>query len=194
MYQAQHEQHIQDLKKMITGYESLDARFEFTRRIFQAYLYYNADSAIVYAQKNMKIAAQLNKPELIALAKCNLAFISVTSGDNIQAYKLMSSIDVSDMPTWLKIEYYKTQNRLWNEQRNSFVACKKQQAIYARYAENAIDSLLALVQPKSANWFLCTIAKKDLKGDNDQVIKLVNQALAKTKYKHFMAGLFMSQA
>ena len=114
VYQAQHEQHIQDLKKMITGYESLDARFEFTRRIFQAYLYYNADSAIVYAQKNMKIAAQLNKPDLIALAKCNLAFISVTSGDNIQAYKLMSSIDVSDMPTWLKIEYYTTQNRLWN--------------------------------------------------------------------------------
>lgn len=117
VYQAQHEQHIQDLKKMITGYESLDARFEFNRRIFQAYLYYNADSAIVYAQKNMKVAAQLNKPDLIALAKCNLAFISVTSGDNIQAYKLMSSIDVSDMPTWLKIEYYKTQNRLWNEQR-----------------------------------------------------------------------------
>ena len=49
MYQAQHEQHIQDLKKMITGHESLDARFEFTHRIFQAYLYYNADSAIVYA-------------------------------------------------------------------------------------------------------------------------------------------------
>ena len=135
VYQAQHEQHIQDLKKMITGYESLDARFEFNRRIFQAYLYYNADSAIVYAQKNMKVAAQLNKPDLIALAKCNLAFISVTSGDNIQAYKLMSSIDVSDMPTWLKIEYYKTQNRLWNEQRYCFVACKKQQAIYARYAE-----------------------------------------------------------
>ena len=179
---------------MITGYESLDARFEFNRRIFQAYLYYNADSAIVYAQKNMKVAAQLNKPDLIALAKCNLAFISVTSGDNIQAYKLMSSIDVSDMPTWLKIEYYKTQNRLWNEQRYCFVACKKQQAIYARYAENAVDSLLALVQPKSANWFLYTIAKKDLKGDNDQVIKLVNQALANTKDKHLMAGLFMSQA
>ena len=53
----------------------------------------------------MKVAAQLNKPDLIALAKCNLAFVSVTSGDNIQAYKLMSSIDVSDMPTWLKIEY-----------------------------------------------------------------------------------------
>ena len=110
VYQAQHEQHIQDLKKMITGYESLDARFEFNHRIFQAYQYYNADSAIVYAQKNMTIAAKLNKPELIALAKCNLAFISVTSGDNIRAYQLMSSIDVSNMPTWLKIEYYKTKN------------------------------------------------------------------------------------
>lgn len=51
VYQAQHEQRIQDLKKMITGYESLDARFEFNHRIFQAYQYYNADSAIVYAQK-----------------------------------------------------------------------------------------------------------------------------------------------
>ena len=106
VYQAQHEQHIQDLKKMITGYESLDARFEFTRRIFQAYLYYNADSAIVYAQKSMNIATKLNKPELIALAKCNLAFICVTSGDNIQAYKIMKSIDVSGMPAWVKIEYY----------------------------------------------------------------------------------------
>lgn len=51
VYQTQHEQHIQELKKMITGHESLDARFEFNHRIFQAYLYYNADSAIVYAQK-----------------------------------------------------------------------------------------------------------------------------------------------
>lgn len=194
VYQAQHEQHIQDLKKMITGHESLDARFEFTHRIFQAYLYYNADSAIVYAQKSMNIATKLNKPELIALAKCNLAFICVTSGDNIQAYQLISSIDVSDMPTWLKIEYYKTKNRLWTEQRYSFVACKKQQAIYARYAEDAVDSLLALVQPKSADWFQYTIAKKEAKEDNDQVIKLANQALANTKDKHFMAGLFMLQA
>lgn len=194
VYQTQHEQHIQELKKMITGHESLDARFEFNHRIFQAYLYYNADSAIVYAQKNMNIAAQLNKLELIALAKCNLAFICVTSGDNIQAYQLMSSIDVSDMPTWLKIEYYKTKNRLWNEQRYTFVACKKQQAIYVRYAENAVDSLLALVQPKSADWFHYTIVKKEANGDNDQVIKLANQALANTKDKHFMAGFFMLQA
>lgn len=42
--------------------------------------------------------------------------------------------------------------------------------------------------------FQYTIAKKEAMEDNDQVIKLANQALANTKDKHFMAGLFMLQA
>ena len=194
VYQAQHEQRIQELKKMITGYESLGTRFEINHRIYLAYQYYKADSAVVYAQKNMELATELNNPELIALAKCNLAFICVTSGDNILAYQLVSSIDVSDMPTWLKIEYYKTKYRVWVEQRNYLVAGTQQKDVYARYANSAVDSLLALVKPQSNDWYEYTIIKKLDKEENDQVIQLVNQALAHSKDKHYLAGLYMVQA
>lgn len=193
VYQAQHEQRIQDLKNMVTGYEGLGTRFEINHRIYLAYQFYKADSAIVYAQKNIDIAAKLNNSELIALAKCNLAFISVASGDNIQSYQLLSSIDVSDMPTWLKIEYYKTKYKLWVEQRNYLVASTQQKSIYARYAANAIDSLLALVKPQSNDWYEYTIVKVLEKNDNNMVIQLVNQALAHSKDKHYMAGLYMLQ-
>lgn len=112
MYEAEHEQHISAMKKLLTRHGSLNKRFETLHSIYLAYQSYKADSAIVYAYKSLNVAQQMRRKDYEIVARCNIAHICITSGDNIQAYKIMKSIDVSGMPAWVKIEYYKTMHKL----------------------------------------------------------------------------------
>lgn len=117
MYEAEHEQHINAMKKLLTRHESLNKRFETLHSIYLAYQSYKADSAIVFAYKSLNVAKQMRRKDYEIVAMCNIAHICITSGDNIQAYKIMKSIDVSGMSAWVKIEYYKTMHKLWAEQK-----------------------------------------------------------------------------
>lgn len=119
MYEAEHEQHINAMKKLLTRHESLNKRFETLHSIYLAYQSYKADSAIVYAYKSLNVAKQMRRKDYEIVAMCNIAHICMTSGDNIQAFKIMKSINVSGMPAWVKIEYYKTMQKLWTEQKGS---------------------------------------------------------------------------
>lgn len=139
MYEAEHEQHISAMKKLLTRHESLNKRFETFHRIYLAYQSYKADSAIVYANKSLNVARQMGRKDYEIVALCNIAHICITSGDNIQAFKIMKSIDVSGMPTWVKIEYYKTMHKLWTEQKCYFVSNKPQQNEYSIYANQCCD-------------------------------------------------------
>ena len=151
MYEAEHEQHISAMKKLLTRHGSLNKRFETLHSIYLAYQSYKADSAIVYAYKSLNVAQQMRRKDYEIVARCNIAHICITSGDNIQAYKIMKSIDVSGMSAWVKIEYYKTMHKLWAEQGCFFVSNKPQQNEYSIYANQCTDSLLAIVKPQSSD-------------------------------------------
>ena len=128
------------------------------------------------------------------VARCNIAHICITSGDNIQAYKIMKSIDVSGMPAWVKIEYYKTMHKLWTEQGCFFVSNKPQQNEYSIYANQCTDSLLAIVKPQSSDWYQFSMAKAASQDDNDRVICLANEAVKREKDKHRMATYYFEEA
>ena len=194
MYEAEHELHINAMKKLLTRHESLNKRFETFHSIYLAYQSYKADSAIVYANKSLNMARQMGRKDYEIVAMCDIAHICITSGDNIQALKIMKSIDVSGMPTWVKIEYYKTMHKLWTEQKGYFVSDKPQQNEYSIYANQYTDSLLAITKPLSSDWYQFSIAKAASQDDNDRVIWLVNEAVKREKDKHRMASYYVEEA
>lgn len=194
MYEAEHEQHIKAMKKLLTRHESLNKRFETLHNIYLAYQSYKADSAIVYAYKSLNVAKQMRRKDYEIVAMCNIAHICITSGDNIQAFKIMKSIDVSGMPTWVKIEYYKTKHKLWAEQKGFFVSNEAQQNDYSIYANQCTDSLLAITKPQSSDWYQFSIAKAASQDDNDRVICLANEAVKREKDKHRMATYYLEEA
>lgn len=194
MYEAEHEQHIKAMKKLLTRHESLNKRFETLHSIYLAYQSYKADSAIVYAYKSLNVAQQMRRKDYEIVAMCNIAHICITSGDNIQAFKIMKSIDVSGMPTWVKIEYYKTKHKLWAEQKGFFVSNEAQQNDYSIYANQCTDSLLAITKPQSSDWYQFSIAKAASQDDNDRVICLANEAVKREKDKHRMATYYLEEA
>ena len=182
------------MKKLLTRHGSLNKRFETFHGIYLAYQSYRADSAIVYAYKSLTVAKQMRRKDYEIVAMCNIAHICITSGDNIQAFRIMKSIDVSGMPTWVKIEYYKTMHKLWEEQKVYFVSNKPQQNDYSIYENQCTDSLLAITKPQSSDWYKFSIVKAALQDDNDRVICLANEAVKREKDKHRMATYYFEEA
>lgn len=107
---------------------------------------------------------------------------------------VLKSIDVSGMPAWVKIEYYKTMHKLWAEQGCFFVSNKPQQNEYSIYANQCTDSLLAIVKPQSSDWYQFSMAKAASQDDNDRVICLANEAVKREKDKHRMATYYFEEA
>lgn len=194
VYKAEHEAQIKDLKKLVTGRETLGTRFEVYHRIYQAYQFYNADSAYVYANKSYEVAQQMNNSQFMALAKCNLAFIFAMVGDNVQAFQEVADLDSNYMPQWLKIEYFKTMHRLWSERSYTFFKCKSRKNKYSQMSSQYIDSLVANVKPNTSDWYRYNVSQIEKTGDNDRVIAYVNKALAFEKDKHIRAGYYFTQA
>lgn len=194
VYKAEHEAQIKDLKKLVTGRETLGTRFEVYHRIYQAYQFYNADSAYVYATKSYEVAQQMNNNQFMALAKCNLAFIFAMVGDNVQAFQEVADLDSNYMPQWLKIEYFKTMHRLWSERSYTFFKCKSRKNKYSQMSSQYIDSLVANVKPNTSDWYRYNVSQIEKTGDDDRVIAYVNKALAFEKDKHIRAGYYFTQA
>lgn len=194
VYKAEHEAQIKDLKKLVTGRETLGTRFEVYHRIYQAYQFYNADSAYVYANKSYEVAQQMNNNQFMALAKCNLAFIFAMVGDNVQAFQEVADLDSNYMPQWLKIEYFKTMHRLWSERSYTFFKCKSRKNKYSQMSSQYIDSLVANVKPNTSDWYRYNVSQIEKTGDDDRVIAYVNKALAFEKDKHIRAGYYFTQA
>lgn len=194
VYKAEHEAQINDLKKLVTGRETLGTRFEVYHRIYQAYQFYNADSAYVYAQKSYEVAQQMNNNQFMALAKCNLAFIFAMVGDNVQAFQEVADLDSNYMPQWLKIEYFKTMHRLWSERSYTFFKCKSRKNKYSQMSSQYIDSLVANVKPNTSDWYRYNVSQIEKTGDDDRVIAYVNKALTFEKDKHIRAGYYFTQA
>lgn len=194
VYKAEHEAQIKYLKKLVTGRETLGTRFEVYHRIYQAYEYYNADSAYVYANKSLEVAKQMNNSQYVSLAKCNLAFIFAMVGDNVQAFQEVADLDSNYMPQWLKIEYFKTMQRLWSERSYTFFKCKSRENKYSQMSSQYIDSLVANVKPNTSDWYRYNVSQIEKTGDDDRLIAFVNKALAFEKDKHIRAGYYFSQA
>ena len=194
-YAAAHEREIAETKRMVTGRESADARFEAYHRIYLAYQSYRADSAIVYANKCMDLARQMGRNDYMALAKCNLAVICIASGDNIQSYRLLSSIDPKPLPQWVKVEYYKALHKQWVEQKNYFVGYTPSHNEYVKLAKQCADTLLTLVKPHSSDWYMYSLALAAMSDDNERVLWLTEEAIkADGNDKHKLASYYMERA
>ena len=194
VYKAEHEQQINDLKKLVTGRETLGTRFEIYHRIYLAYQYYHADSAYVYAQKSFEVAQQMNSNLYMALAKCNLAFIYAMAGDNMQAFQEVADLDSNYMPLWLKIEYFKTMQRLWGERTYTYLSNNLDKNKFIEKANEYVDSLAAITKPYTTDWYRYNTSKLERQDNVDRLIAFVNKALAHEKDKHVRAGYYCTQA
>ncbi len=73
MYEAEHEQHINAMKKASYKTRKPQQTLRKLHSIYLAYQSYKADSAIVYAYKSLNVAKQMRRKDYEIVAMCNIA-------------------------------------------------------------------------------------------------------------------------
>ena len=176
-YEAEYRQQIANRKQLLAGHEGPDARFEICRQIYQAYQSYRADSALVYAYRCLSYAKQLKRADYIVLAQCDIAAISVSTGDNIQAYRLLTSIHAEHLPLWLKKIYYQTKSKFWVE-RTNYIGYEPSHSIYEHELSMALDSLIALSKPETSECYAYKATRSARLRRHHEAIGYFSKALA----------------
>lgn len=68
-YDKQFEHNIEKVKKQFHAAKTKQKRYELTDKLFNLYISYSVDSAIVYAEKKLQLAKQMNNKRDIGDAK-----------------------------------------------------------------------------------------------------------------------------
>lgn len=151
-YEQLKEDHINKLQRTLSETTDMNTRYALECQLFDEYKSYRFDSSAVCAGRALEIALHLDNPVYIVESKCNLAFSLISAGIMLEAQKILSSIDASKLTVDCKKRYYGLWVKFWREEAD----LNHDLPYYNEYIEKSnsmVDSLLALITPKSAEWY-----------------------------------------
>lgn len=107
-YISQKNNYIQRLKAEANEERiSLEERFSRNNKLYREYIKYQADSSLVYLNKNKIIADSLKADHYISEINIHTAFVYSKMGYYVEASKLLQGIDIKKLDNDLLIDYYK---------------------------------------------------------------------------------------
>ncbi|MFD2594633.1 DUF6377 domain-containing protein [Sphingobacterium griseoflavum] len=105
VYTKQKEDQIDSLKNLISKTMSATERLRLQNDLISAYQSFKCDSALVYIQRNIDLAASVNNHHLLLESKLKSVFVLAMSGLFTQSQDMLDSISYNSLPTHLKIFY-----------------------------------------------------------------------------------------
>ena len=135
-------------KEFNTHKVSDEAKYQVGLRIYQEYKSFKYDSAFMYAQRLLQLAAISKKPEKIEASKLNLAFIQVSSGMFKEAFENLESINPAPLDSTSRVELYFTKARAYADLAD-FNASPYYRPVYTAKAIACSDTALRYCRPGS---------------------------------------------
>jgi hypothetical protein len=153
------EVYVQQKEKQIAGYKqlfdiqnlSLEQQYDINLKLFETYISFKLDSAIVYMQRNVHVAEKLKNDTLFIDSKLRLSSSYSMAGFFVDALNLLNSIDREKLGQHLLLQYYRTYARLYFSHPSGFHQ-KKQHALYR-------DSVLMLLKTNSTTYKMSMCGK-----------------------------------
>ena len=146
--------------------------FSLNNRLYDEYLAFNFDSALCYIKKNVDVQQSLGNPDLAAGSLIRMAHILAVSGLFDKADRMLDQIDISQLSTECKVEYF--------NQRGELNLYRSEMAEYTPYFQEYTDSsqyyrqLILKIAPKDSYDYIFNQATYiSEKGDNDGAIKML---------------------
>ena len=103
------EQNIEKIKLLLTVRDlSLMQQYDIHQQLYEEYVKFSSDSAIVYMKKNRDISIQLNDRVLMDETAIYLSGLYSTTGSYIEAYELLRGINRKTLSEHLLPLYFKT--------------------------------------------------------------------------------------
>lgn len=100
------EHRISELRKKESGARSLEEKYWIYKDLFDEYSVFDADSAMMYADRNRDIAIRLDDTARITEWNINRSFVLSVTGLLKEAQEVMDSIDIRTVPPELKSKYF----------------------------------------------------------------------------------------
>ena len=154
--------------------------FSLNNRLYDEYLAFNFDSALCYIKKNVDVQQSLGNPDLAAGSLIRMAHILAVSGLFDKADRMLDQIDISQLSTERKVEYY--------NQRGELNLYRSEMAEYTPYFQEYTDSsqyyrqLILKIAPKDSYDYIFNQATYiSEKGDNDGAIKMLEAYMKNLK-------------
>lgn len=154
--------------------------FSLNNRLYDEYLAFNFDSALCYIKKNVDVQQSLGDPDLAAGSLIRMAHILAVSGLFDKADRMLDQIDISQLSTECKVEYY--------NQRGELNLYRSEMAEYTPYFQEYTDSsqyyrqLILKIAPKDSYDYIFNQATYiSEKGDNDGAIKMLEAYMKNLK-------------
>ena len=154
--------------------------FSLNNRLYDEYLAFNFDSALCYIKKNVDVQQSLGNPDLAAGSLIRMAHILAVSGLFDKANRMLDQIDISQLSTECKVEYF--------NQRGELNLYRSEMAEYTPYFQEYTDSsqyyrqLILKIAPKDSYDYIFNQATYiSEKGDNDGAIKMLEAYMKNLK-------------
>lgn len=149
VYMEVRERHIAYLEgelKKSHGNDSLVYMFQ--KFLYLDYATYKPDSAITYANKNLKLALKSDNPYWVKESKLDLASLYLTIGMYIDSYQLLSTLSVQELKQDLLVKYYDT----WKNFYKFYSFNNPNESYYLQKSHAYRDSLLSGLDPQGNHY------------------------------------------
>lgn len=152
-YDNKNLQEISNLKSSLdkTAPDDLGQQYQIHLKLYEAYKYYNYDSAFDYNRKLQKFAEYKNDPSLLADAKIKLVFIMLSGGMFKESFDSLNIISIKNVTTDVTAAYYSLKARCYYDLAD-FNNDQFYSPLYSKLANSYIDSALHLFPTSSFDY------------------------------------------
>ena len=176
-YSARKEAELDALQHELDTARTDDARFDRLGALFDAYLSYDADSAIAAAVRREEVGIRTGSQEKILNARLNLANILSLTGSYTEALDIIKQIHLKDLPDYL-YPYYFYIKRLTYGNMADYAVRESDREYYRRLTAQYRDSLLAVNDRETWTWSLIKGDTYNETGQYEQAIATLDAYLA----------------
>ena len=174
-YQLQKEKEIDGLKVQLAHSVDPVDKYRLYGSLFDAYLHYQADSALHYINNRKEILPQLNRPELENEIIINRATVLGVMGMYIEAMKELERIDPEKLEERMLLSYYQTYRACYGWLAD-YTTNKEEKKKYLKKTDLYRDSIISVMPPET-NRTIAAAEKYIVNGKADTALVMLNDAL-----------------
>lgn len=164
LYVARKQDTIKKLKDQLLSAKTSEEKYSVYSNLYNQYKSFNYDSAYSYAKKLQATVIAMNRPGNLADSKMKLAFTLLSSGLFKETFEELNSINVADLPSQDKIDYYFLKARSYFDL-SDYNRNKDFSAIYNPKGIHCIDSAMVMCTAGTFTYFELR-GLKDLRTSN----------------------------
>ncbi len=175
-FQEERERNIFQLKQRLANEREASVKYTLCDELFNLYLHYQADSALLYVNEMQKYLPSIGKPGAKAKVMINRADAMGVMGAYNEALETMERIDRSTILPDLLLSYYYAMRTYYGWMADYTIIESEKQKYIDRTACYR-DSVLSLL-PEGVSRSIALAEKMIVNSQADQAIPLLNRALS----------------